>query len=287
MEKFKIKCFCKVNLFLRITKKINKNYHVIKSLITFCNLYDVITISKNKSLHDNIKFSGQFKKGIEKKKNTITKTLFFLRKHNYLKNQFFNIIINKNIPHGAGLGGGSSNASSLINFLIKKKIVQIKKNKKIYIARKIGFDVPIMLQKKNTIIIGKSEKIIRINKNFGFNILVVYPNIICSTKKIYQRNKKISSNKVWSNKNIKTKESLISFLEREKNDLESTAIKIYPRIGQLLKIINTQKGCYFSRISGSGSSCIGIFSNMNAAISAKTRIQTKFPNYWCVVSKTI
>jgi 4-diphosphocytidyl-2-C-methyl-D-erythritol kinase len=287
VKKFKIKCFCKVNLFLRVIKRLNKNYHIIKSLITFCNLYDVITISKKKGFNDTIKFSGKFKKGIDKDNNIITKTLFLLRKQNYLKNHFFNINVNKNIPHGSGLGGGSSNAANLINFLIKKKIIQINKNETKNIARKIGFDVPIILKKKNTLLTGKNEEILRFNKNFRFNMLIIYPNLICSTRKIYHENRTITLNKAWSNKRFETNKSLISFLIREKNDLEDTVIKLYPKIGELIKIINSQKGCYFSRISGSGSSCIGIFSNMKGAISAKTRIKTKFPKYWCAVSKTI
>ena len=130
MKKFKIKSFCKINLFLSVIKKLNKNYHIIKSLVTFCSLYDVITISKKKGVEDNITFSGKFKKGIDKQNNTISKTLFLLRKENLLKNQFFNINIKKNIPHGSGLGGGSSNAANLINFLILKKLIKINKNKK-------------------------------------------------------------------------------------------------------------------------------------------------------------
>jgi len=287
VKKFKIKSFCKINLFLSVIKKLNKNYHIIKSLVTFCSLYDVITISKKKGVEDNITFSGKFKKGIDKQNNTISKTLFLLRKENLLKNQFFNINIKKNIPHGSGLGGGSYNAANLINFLILKKLIKINKNKKKNVARKVGFDVPIVLKKKNTILTGKNEEILRLNKSFRLNILIAYPNFRCSTKKIYQENKKTTSYKSWSNKNIKTNKNLIHFLNRENNDLEETAIELYPAIGKLIKIINSQKGCYFSRITGSGSSCIGIFSNMRAAISAKTRLKSKFPKYWCAVSKTI
>ena len=53
-----------------------------------------------------------------------------------------------------------------------------------YIARQIGFDTPISLEKKNTFINGKDNEILRIFKKFQLNILIVYPNIVCSTKKI-------------------------------------------------------------------------------------------------------
>ena len=287
MKKFKIKCFCKVNLCLRVIKKITKNYHVIKSFITFCNVYDVIIISINKGSKDKITFSGKFKKGINKKNNTVSKLLLLLRKQKLLNNQYFDINVKKNIPHGSGLGGASSNAANLINFLKLKKFLKINENKKNKIARKIGFDVPILLNNKNCIITGKNEKILRLKKIFKLNILIVYPNFVCSTKKIYKINRKITLNNKWNYRNINTNKRLINFLMMEDNDLEQSAITLYPKIKILINIIKHQHGCYFSRITGSGSACFGIFSNMKAANSAKKIIKSKFPKFWYVTSKTL
>ncbi len=287
MKKFKIKCFCKVNLCLRVIKKITKNYHAIKSLITFCNVYDVITISKNKGFKDKIIFSGKFKKGINKKNNTISDVLLLLRKRKLLNKQYFDINVKKNIPHGSGLGGASSNAANLLNFLKLKKIIKISESKKIEIARKVGFDVPILLNNKNCILIGKNEKILRLKKYFKLNILIIYPNFICSTKKIYKINKKLTPNNKWNYSDIDTNKKLINFLKIEDNDLEQAVIKLNPKIKIVKNVIKNQKGCYFSRITGSGSACIGIFSDSKTANSAKKRIKSKFPKYWCVASKTI
>ena len=102
MKNFKIKSYCKINLTLRVIKKLNNNYHNIISLITFCDLHDVISISKTESSKDKISFSGKFKKGINKKSNTVTKILSLLRRAKLLENQVFKINIQKNIPHGSG-----------------------------------------------------------------------------------------------------------------------------------------------------------------------------------------
>ena len=56
------------------------------------------------------------------------------------------------------------------------------------IANQIGSDVPVALQRKNTFLDGKKNKISRINTKFGFNVIIVYPNISCSTKEIYKKN---------------------------------------------------------------------------------------------------
>ena len=134
---------------------------------------------------------------------------------------------------------------------------------------------------------GKKNQILRLNKKFKLNLLIVYPNLICSTKEIYQKNKKISLSKPQYSFRVKSNKKLINILKNENNDLEEVVIKIYPKIKKIIEYIKSIKGCYFSRITGSGSACIGIFSNMSNAIYAKKLIKLKYPNYWCVVSKTM
>jgi len=272
---------------LKILKKLKNGYHSISSLITFCDLHDVISISKTKKPKDKITFSGKFCNDINQKSNTITAVLKILREKKLIKNQSFKINVKKNIPHGSGLGGASSNASYLLNYLNNKMRFKLKKKEMIALAKKIGSDVPICLEKKNTFLTGKRDKMLRINNKFNLNLLIVYPNIICSTKKIYKRNRISNStgNEYYYNKKNRTK--LIHRLKNEKNDLEKIVIKIYPKIGKIIENIKFQKGCIFSRITGSGSACIGIFSNRLNTILAQKLIRSKYPKYWSVVAKTI
>jgi 4-diphosphocytidyl-2-C-methyl-D-erythritol kinase len=287
VDNIKIKSYCKINLSLKVLKKLNSGYHNIISLITFCDLHDVISISRIRNLKDEISFSGKFKKGINKKSNTITKVLNLLRSIKSLENQAFKINVRKNIPHGSGLGGGSSNAADLLNYFNSKMKLKLSKNKIKKLAGQIGFDVPVNLEKRNTFLTGKKGEILRLNQKFKLNLLIVYPNLICSTKKIYERNRKINLSKPQSIFYIKNNKKLINLLKNENNDLEKTVIKIYPKVKKIIDCIKSQKGCYFSRITGSGSACIGIFSNMKNAIYAQKLIKLKYPKYWCAVSKTI
>ena len=287
MKNFKIKSYCKINLSLKVLKKLHSGYHNISSLITFCKIHDIILISKIRSTKDKISFSGKFKKGINKNSNTATKVLNLLRKKKLIKDQTFKINIQKNIPHGSGLGGGSANAADLLNYFNLIMKLQLNKKKITKIANQIGSDVPILLERKNTYLTGKKNEILRLNHKFGLNLLIVYPNLICSTQKIYQKNQKKSFSKPQSSFYIKGNKQLINFLKNENNDLEKVVIKIYPKIKKIIDCIKSQKGCYFSRITGSGSACIGIFSNIRNAIYAQKAIRSKYPKYWCVVSKTI
>ena len=286
MKSIKIKSYCKINLCLKVIKKLSNGYHDISSLITFCNLHDVISISKVKNLSDKITFSGKFKGGINYNSNTVVKVLNLLRKNNFLLNQSFKINIQKNIPHGSGLGGASSNAAVLLNYFNKRMNLKISKKKLMKLATQIGFDVPISLEKRNTFLTGRKGKIIRLNQRFGFNILIVYPNLICSTEKIYRKNREKSPiiDDLFFRKKGK---QLIDSLIKRNNDLEKIVVKIYPKIGKIINYIKSQKGCFFSRITGSGSACIGIFCNISDANYAQKMIKLKYPKYWCSVSKTI
>ena len=125
----------------------------------------MILVSKIRSKRDKVTFSGPFKKGINKKTNTITQALSLMRKNKLIINQAFKINIQKNVPHGSGLGGGSSNAANLLNVLNLKLKLKLSKDKLKKIATKIGFDVPINLERKNTFLTGKKNKILRV-KNF-------------------------------------------------------------------------------------------------------------------------
>jgi len=286
--KYNLKSYCKINLTLKVLKKLKNGFHNIESLVTFCNLHDKITISKIKSTNDKIIFSGKFSRGINNKLNTINKVLFLLRKKNFFKNQAFKIKVIKNIPHGSGLGGGSSNAATLLNFFNSKMHLNLNKYEIIKMASQIGFDVPVNLLKQNTLIFGGSRNLLRFNQKFNLNLLIVYPNIVCTTKKIYKKNKKFSLvNNHLKTVNKKNKKQLINFLENENNDLQAAVFKYYPKVRKIINFIKLQKNCCFSRITGSGSACIGIFFDNRSAIYAQKLIKLKFPKYWCVVSKTI
>ena len=286
MKKYKLKSYCKINLSLRVLKRLDSGYHKIMSLMTFCDLYDVISITKSNKTNDEISFSGKFKKGIKKNSNTVIKTLNLLRSRKFLKKKYFKINVQKNIPHGSGLGGGSSNAAILLNFFKSFMNLKIKKKEIYKIANQIGSDVAIALQRKNTFLDGKKNKILRINTKFDFITIIVYPIVSCSTGEIYKRNKNFTSSKYRFN-HTAAKKKLVNILKKENNDLEKAVVEINPKIGKLINFIKVQKGCYFSRITGSGSACIGIFSSNKRALYTKKLIKHKFPKYWTVVSKTI
>ena len=123
-----IKSFAKINLSLGVLKKINSNFHKIETLISFIDLHDKIKIKQINSKRHHILFHGKFSKEIPKK-NTISKLLNILDNKKLLNNKKYQIKIYKKIPQGSGLGGGSMNASTILNYFINKnKIIISDKN---------------------------------------------------------------------------------------------------------------------------------------------------------------
>ncbi|MBO6482257.1 MAG: hypothetical protein HVK29_00935 [Pelagibacteraceae bacterium] len=105
-----LKSYCKINLFLSVGRKLKRyKLHNIQSLIFFINLYDQIQIKKINSSKDNIKFFGKFSNYVNKKNNSITKSLSLLRTRGFINEKDkFKIIVKKNVPVFSGFGGGQA-----------------------------------------------------------------------------------------------------------------------------------------------------------------------------------
>ena len=127
MSYFKIKSHAKINLALNIVGK-SKSLHRIESIVGFLDFHDEIKIKKIESKNHKIIFLGKFCGGI-KSTNSVSQLLKFLEKKKLL-NSKYKIIIKKNIPSKAGLGGGSMNAASILNFFLKKKNLLKQRKKK-------------------------------------------------------------------------------------------------------------------------------------------------------------
>ena len=279
MSYIKIKSHAKINLALNIVGK-TKKLHKIESIVSFLDLHDEIRIKKINQKNNKIKFFGKFSKGI-KSKNTVSELLKNIEKKKLFKEKF-QITIKKNIPSEAGLGGGSMNAASVLNFFIKEKLLKRKKEI-LEIANAIGSDVVLGLYKKNLVLKSNNEiKVIPSKKKF--NILLVKPSFGCSTKKIYSKVKKFYKPEF----NTKIDNLMRSdFLREKKNDLEPIAIESYPKLKILKDFLEKLPNTEFVRMTGSGSTIIAYFNSLAKCKEASKKVSKQFRNYWCKTSKTI
>ena len=281
MSFIKLKSWAKINLSLNLIKRLSNNYHSIESLITFVQIFDEIKIKTLNKKEHKISFSGKFSKGIGKR-NTVYKLLKLLEKKKII-NKKFEINIKKNIPQKSGMGGGSMNAASILSYFMKKRILNISNKKAKDLAYKVGSDVVLGLEKKNSILF-KNKKIGRLNKKIDFHVLIVMADEGCSTKYIFSKVKKYSKPLYF---NINKRFFETNYLVQSNNDLENVVFKKYSKIKNLKYFLSNLPNIVFTRMTGSGSAIVAYFKSKKAANNAARIFRRKYKNYWYIVSKTI
>ena len=276
-----LKSFSKVNLSLNVNRKLKNGLHEIQSYYCLINLNDKIKIRKIEKNRDKVVFKGPFAKHIKKSNNSIINLLKLLRKLKLISS-CYSVNISKKIPVFSGLGGGTSNAAYVLKFLLKGKVT---KNILIRSEKKIGSDLRLFFYKQGFLENLKTVKISQ--KKYKLFFLLSHPNINCSTREIYSKVKKYSKKIKLKSYEFNNKKKFIEYISSQKNELQSIVEKKYPIVKKLLIDMSAEKGCYFSRISGSGSVCYGLFDNENNAKKALYKIKTKYPKFWLSLAKTV
>ncbi len=278
-----LKSFAKINLSLKVSEKLKNGLHNIQSLYCLINLFDTISIKKldNNKKKDKVIFNGEFSQFVKKSDNSILKILNILRNYK-ITSDFYLIKVNKKIPVFSGLGGGSSNAASILNFLTKSKI---KKNMLNKIIEDVGSDLRLFINNQGYL--KNLKTVINIRKKQKLNFLLVFPNIKCSTKEIYSKVKNYSQKKKFLHTNFNTKRKFIKTVVNSSNDLQLIVEKKYPAVKKLLSQINNTNGCILSRMTGSGSACFGLYANQRCSKAALKSLRKKYPKFWFSIAKTI
>jgi len=281
MNVCRIKSYAKINLALNVTGKLTL-LHKIESIVSFIDLHDLIFIKNTNKKNHQISFYGKFSQNISSN-NTVRKLFVILEEKKLLKDKKFQIKIKKNIPQKAGLGGGSMNAASILNFLIKKKFINISQKKIKYISNLIGSDVILGLNSTNIVL--SSNNIIRnFSKCPKFHTLLIRPDFGCSTKKIYLGVKKFTKSKFNNPRKFMFN---TVFLSKQMNALESVAFSKYPKLKKIKSFLVNMKNPLFVRMTGSGSVIVAYFKSKKECEMAKIEFQRNFENYWCNTSKTL
>ena len=276
-----IKSYSKINFSLKINSKSNSGFHEIQSLYSWIDLADIIKIKKIKKNKDKVVFNGPFSKLVNKRNNSVNKMLKQLRQAKLITN-YYSVIVTKNIPVFGGLGGGTSNAAFILKHLIKNKIKENLLNK---IESLIGSDFKLFFKKKG--FLNDLSTIIEFKKRQIFYLVLVQPKVKCSTKEIYSEVKKFSKKKKFDKSLTKSKSRFLEYLVKSRNDLQSIVENKYPIIRKLLIDIKNEKGCCFSRMTGSGSVCYGLFKDQIVAKKALKELSYKYPRFWFSIAKTV
>ena len=264
MKVLKKNSYAKLNFGLQVLNKRSDGFHNINSVFIRINLHDKMRFSVSNDFSINSNFS------IPVKKNIIFKTLEVLSEH-FDKDLFkLKIDLNKKIPAGAGLGGGSSNAAETIKACTELFDIKAEREEINSLAARIGSDVPFFLQNSSAIGKSKGEKLEPFDFDMPFHILIVFPNIHISTPEAY----KMLNRTEIPQKEINFKTFLNKFvLERmqlEKNiinDFELPVFELQPELRSIKEKLY-DVGSEFAIMSGSGSSVFGLFNDHKKAEKA-------------------
>jgi 4-diphosphocytidyl-2-C-methyl-D-erythritol kinase len=252
----------KINLFLRVLRKRNDGYHDIFSLMQKISLYDELIFSPRPQgivLHcpgtdlptndDNIIVRA-------------AKSIF-----NYCDYQSgMEITLHKKIPMTAGLGGGSSDASTTLIALNKICSFQLKKSELVKIGAKIGADVPFFIFGNKALASGIGDKLKHLRNLPQLDILLIKPPFELSTKMVYENlNLRLTRGK--NNYSIPRFLDLSDVVHGLHNDLESVSLEVHPGLADLKRML-LRHGALGALMSGSGPTIFGIFRNGKEAKEA-------------------
>jgi len=267
-----IKSFAKINIGLRVLKKREDGFHDLETIFYPVKLFDDISIQIQPSIS---KFNSVILKSNKTyipltKDNLCYRAIEYFFKAFYIKECYtISLYLKKNIPIGGGLGGGSSNAATLIRALINFFKIDIELYRKtiLKLALSIGSDVPFFLMMKPCYAEGRGEKIqILPDFEITYDILMVNPNLHVSTKWAFEKlNMKEGSEKESILKNVQTFDLL--YKDAYVNDFEEI---IFSKFNTLKKIKHElcDMGAVYSSMSGTGATMFGFFDREN-----KTRLK--------------
>ncbi|MBU4054433.1 MAG: 4-(cytidine 5'-diphospho)-2-C-methyl-D-erythritol kinase [Proteobacteria bacterium] len=258
----------KINLFLAVTGKRPDGYHNLITLFCRISLYDQITLDMD---HKGIAVSCDHPDVPNDHTNTAYKAaeVFLSRLENQQKVSFpgIHIQIEKNIPTGAGLGGGSSNAASVLLGLNEYFGFPFTHKTLMEMATPMGADVPFFIFQEPGIGRGIGDQLTPYPEIPNYKVVLVYPK------------KNISTRQVYKNLNLaltKCEQKLNGLLFKNEtfradlhlcNDLEPVSIGLCPEIPSIKQVLN-HHGAEGSMMTGSGSSVFGLFSNGDVARTA-------------------
>lgn len=259
----------KINLGLRIIGTLPDGYHAIHSLfLPIYDLFDTLTFEN----HDtDIIFISNDHLNIPMEQNLIVKSAHLMRKHFGIEKGAI-IHLDKVIPSGAGLGGGSSDAAATFKGLSKLWEITTDITTLSKLGLSLGSDIPFFFHDSPAIVEGKGEVITPISCDLHAWLLFIFPGIHINTAWAYSQIQEYSDyasihlESVFQNGSINLQSKLLV------NDFEKPIHAIHPILNDIkLQLISS--GALTSLMSGSGSTMYGIFSEESTAQTAKSAFE--------------
>lgn len=241
----------KINIGLHIINKRTDGYHNVETCFVPIGWNDGLEIIESEK--DVFSTSGILIDG-DVANNLCIKALNVLREDFFIPN--ITIHLHKNIPMGAGLGGGSADAAYVLKLLNSKFSLQISNEKLAFYARKLGSDCAFFIENTPVYAIEKGDIFSPISLQLsGYQVFVVHPNVHVSTAEAYA---KVVPRLVATNLKDAILQPIESWKKTIFNDFETSVFQKYPLIADVKQKMY-ESGAVYAAMSGSGSAVFGIF----------------------------
>jgi len=258
----------KINLFLQVVGRRSDGYHELHTLMCCIGLYDILRLQMGAAKNE-IRCSGAdlpcdasnlaFKAAMHFNAALASETDLAPRK--------FSIYLDKRIPVGAGLGGGSSDAAAVLNHLNHYYGQPFSRQALMTMARGLGADVPFFIDGRPAIAAGVGERLAPYAQLPPWGVVVVYPGFGISTAAVF---KNLNLGLTKCEKQLRYspfKRGKFDMARHLCNDLESVVVHQFPVIEEIKKELLNQ-GAEGALMTGSGSAVFGLFAGIASARKA-------------------
>ena len=270
-----IKSPAKINLHLEVIGKREDGFHELAMIMQNIDLSDFLELENNNE--GLIKLETDCSELSISSDNLIVKSANLLRKKSNIE-YGANIFLRKNIPIGAGLAGGSSNAAATLIGLNKLWNLNLD-NKTLYsLSSKLGSDIPFFINGGIQLCFGRGEILEKLDSNFEYGVLLLKnPNVSVSTADTYKKYSSSFCDKYLTSEEmiVKIRKDLranglkrLNFDNKHmtiKNDLQLVVEKENDSVKQALYLLSTLKNCLTYSMSGSGPTCFALFKDVETA----------------------
>ena len=275
MKNLHIRSFGKINICLNITKKREDGFHEIDSVMLPISLHDSLVVSKLVNANDNYVTVDDFSIG-SFSYNLATFSIEKLQSI-YHFNDKFRVLIHKVIPIQAGLGGGSSNAACTMKAVNSMLKLGATDDELIEISKSLGCDIPFFIKCQPARVQGVGEVLTPINIKNNYYVLIVKPELGCSTKEVYALSDSMELKTCNLGNVVKALEEGDDDLlyENMYNALQEPAIKMVPQIRTILDELK-ENGLRISQVTGSGSAVFALSTDKKLLMKVLRKLENKY-----------
>lgn len=270
----------KVNLYLHVVGRRDDGYHLLDSLIAFAALGDLVTVLPAGEIRFGVE--GQFADAVPTgSDNLVLRAARALAQHAGITDGAA-IILEKQMPTAAGLGGGSADAAATLRALVRLWDVEIGEQDLAELGLALGADIPVCLAGHPAFIGGIGEAITPAPKLPPTWLVLVNPGVAVPTPAVFRaREGKFSAPARFDGAPADAA-AFAALLAQRHNGLTEAAMKQAPVIGDVLAALTEIPNCLLARMSGSGATCFGLFADETAAQAAARRVALDNPSWWVV-----